>query len=215
MRTEMNILSEHYHCKYEDRPPRCLDCKGPAWWNGARKVYEVHYEKSDLVHEVQIRRRAFCGSKDCPRGSWTVYEGDSYPHRGFSLEVVASVVSSEAAGDKTQETVAKEHGCSRRSVGRWVRWVECLAVAAELMSSCTRLSRAGLPGGTVVEHQAGLVLHLLDRLADLLSERGVCLPSFSCGLVRLLVDQLRRFGAVFYVTKSSPRLHADFGAVGL
>jgi hypothetical protein len=83
------------------------------------------------------------------------------------------------------------------------------------MRSCTRLTSSGLPGGTAVESRAGAVLHLLDRLAELLVERGVRLPRFSCGLVRLLVDQLRRLGAVFWLTKSSPPLPADLSAVGL
>ena len=83
------------------------------------------------------------------------------------------------------------------------------------MRSCTRLTSSGLPGGTVVESRAGAVLHLLDRLAELLVERGVRLPGFSCGLVRLLVDQLRRLGAVFWLTKSSPPLHAELSTMGL
>lgn len=144
-----------------------------------------------------------------------MYERDGYPHRGFSLEVVASAVSAVAVGGKTQDEAAREHGCSRRSVGRWLRWVEDLAEPAELMRSCTRLTSSGLPGGTVVESRAGAVLHLLDRLAELLVERGVRLGRFSCGLVRLLVDQLQRLGAVFWLTKSSPPLHGDLSGLGL
>jgi hypothetical protein len=165
--------------------------------------------------EQEVRRRAKCASKDCPRGRFTVYERDAYPHRGFSLEVVASAVSAVAVGGQTQDASARDHGCSRRSVGRWRSWVAALAAPAELMRACTRLSSGGLPGGTAVEGRAGAVLHLLDRLAELLVERGVRLPRFSCGLVRLLVDQLRRLGAVFWLTKSSPPLHADLRAVGL
>lgn len=124
-------------------------------------------------------------------------------------------MSAVAVGGQTQDSTAQEHGCSRRSVGRWLRWVEALAEPAELMRSCTRLDCRGLPGGTVVKSRAGAVLHLLDQLADLLVERGVRLARFSCGLVRLLVDQQRRLGAVFWLTKSSPPLHGDLSGVGL
>ena len=211
----MEVPPNALQSKYDNRPPRCIDCNGSSWWNGKRKVGTVRQGGSEPEYEQEVRRRAKCASKDCPRGSWTVYETDSYPHRGFSLEVVASAVSAVAVGGQTQDAVAQEHGCSRRSVGRWLRWVEALAEPAALMRSCTRLTSSGLPGGTVVESRAGAVLHLLDRLAELLVDRGVRLPGFTCGLVRLLVDQLRRLGAVFWLTKSSPPLHADLSAVGL
>lgn len=178
-------------------------------------VGTVRQGGSGPEYEREVRRRAKCASKDCPRGSFTVYERDAYPHRGFPLEVVASAVSEVAVGRQTQESVARKHGCSRRSVGRWRSWVATLAEPADLMRACTRLTSSGLPGGTAVDSRAGAVLHLLDRLAALLVERGVRLPKFSCGLVRLLVDQLRRLGAVFYLTKASPPLPADLSAVGL
>lgn len=211
----MEVPPKAHHSKYDDRPPPCLDCAGPSWWNGKREVCTVRQGGSGPEHEPEVRRRAKCASKECPRGSWTVYERDAYPHRGFSLGVVASAVSAVAVGGRTQEAAAQEHGCSRRSVGRWKRWVEGLAEPAELMRSCTRLDSSGLPGGTVVESRAGAVLHLLDRLSELLVERGVRLARSFCGLVRLLVEQLRRLGAVFWLTKSSPPLHADVSAVGL
>jgi transposase-like protein len=201
--------------KYDDRPPPCLDCAGPSWWDGKRTVGAVRQGGAGPEYGQEVRRRAKCPSPHCPRGSWTVYERDAYPHRGFSLEVVASAVSEVAVGGHSQEDSAQRHGCSRRSVGRWRRWVEALAEPAELMRSCTRLTSNGLPGGTAVERRAGAVLHLLDRLAELLVERGMRLPHFSCGLVRLLVDQLRRLGAVFWLTKSSPPLHADLSVVVL
>ena len=211
----MEVLPNARQRKYDNRPPPCVDYTGPAWWDGQRKVGAVRQGGSGPEYEQEVRRRAKCASKDCPRGSFTVYERDAYPHRGFPLEEVASAVSEVAVGGQTQDAVARKHGCSRRSVGRWVRWVAALAEPAVLMRCCTQLTSSGLPGGTVVECRAGAVLHLLDRLAELLGERGVRLPHFSCGLVRLLVDQLRRLGAIFWLTKSSPPLHADLSAVGL
>ncbi len=125
------------------------------------------------------------------------------------MELVVSAVIAVALGGQTQDDSAQQHDCSRRSVGRWLHWVESLAEPAELMRSCTRLTSSGLPGGIMVQSRAGTELHLLDRLAELLVERMVRLPKFSCGLVQLLVEQLRRMGTVFWLTKSSPPLHTD------
>lgn len=211
----MEVPFNALHSKKNERPPECIYCGSPSWWNGTRLVGTVRRGDSGPEYVHEVRRRAKCASKDCQRGSWTVYERDSYPHRGFSLEVVGSAVSAVALGGKKKDAVAFEHNCSRRSVGRWLSWVEALADPADLIRCCTRLTSSGLPGGVMVKSRAGAVLHLLDRLAELLVERGVRLPRFSCGLARLLVDQLRRLGAVFLLTKSSPPLHADLSTVGI
>jgi hypothetical protein len=69
--------------------------------------------------------------------------------------------------------------------------------------------------------RAASVLHLLDRLADLLAERGVRAAralgqgTAGTGLIRLLKDQLVRLGAVFYLTPSSPPLRVDLASVCL
>lgn len=185
--------------KYEERPPACGPCGADCCWDGFRKVRGGTVE----------RRRARCTAPECPVRSFTVYEDGGYPHRGFSLDTVASAVAAVAIGDKSQEHAGAVHGASRRSVGRWLGWVQKLADPQELMRLCTRLGSDGLPGGVHVEHPAGQVLHLLDRLADLLSDWGAPVRRQGSGLGRILGYLLRRFRHACWLTKSSPGLHDD------
>lgn len=204
--------------KRPERPPRCPDCSGPAWWDGTRLVGECRKSDNGVEYRAdQVRRRTRCPSKGCPRRSWTVYEDDSYPHRVFALDLVVSAVGAVVLGRATLTAAAKAHWCSRDSIRRWAAWVARLAEPAELMRACTRLESRGLPGGLGLagRPRAAAVLHLLDRLADLLADRGVRLRSLCSGLARILADQLERLGAVFLLTKPSPPLRADLGGVAL
>ena len=139
-----------------------------------------------------------------------MYENGGYPHRGFSLDTVASAVADVAIGAKSQEQAGAAHGASRRSVGRWLGWVQELADPQALMRLCTLLGSDALPGGVHVAHPVGQVLHLLDRLAGLVSGWGVSVPRQGSGLGRILGYLLRRFRRIEWLTKSSPGLHEDF-----
>jgi hypothetical protein len=203
--------------KYVKRPPACRSCGAAAWWNGSRRVSVVRKvgEQIEYVAEI-VRRRARCSLwKSCRLRSWTVYEEDSYPHRLFRLVVVVGAVSAVVFGRATLEAAALAHQCSRRSVARWQRWISELADRRALQRACTQLTAQGVPGGLELAElgPAARVLHLLDRLVELLSERGVCLPELPCALARVLKHQLERFGQVFYLTKSSPPLRADLGGI--
>lgn len=213
----MAISSERNNGKYIERPPHCVGCGAVAWWNGSRTVSAVRQlgEQVSYVAEI-VRRRARCSLwKSCGLRSWTVYEEDSYPHRVFGMAVVACTVSAVVFANATHGAAALAHQCSRRTVGRWKRWVSELADPDELERMCTRLEGRGLPGALArsATARAGRVLHLLERLVELLSERGVDLPEVSCVLGRVLRHQLERFGEVFYLTKPSPALRADLGAL--
>lgn len=199
--------------KYIDRPPPCYACKRPTWWNGSRIVSCMRRRDAQVVHESGIvRRRACCSTKDCPVKSFTVYEEDSYPHRVFQLVVVASAVAAATIAKQTFTNVAKLHGCSRDSVRRWVAWLGNLTDPRELMRLCTKLEPRGLPGALIsaAMPEAAAVLHLLDRLGDLLVERGVKLPLLDHGVARVLKHQLVEFGDVYYLTKVSPPLRVAF-----
>lgn len=209
----MLIPSEKIKCKYLERPPVCHRCGQPSWWNGTRTVSSVRKENKLANHVTNIiRKRACCPSPNCPVKSWTVYEEDAYPHRTFNLLIVISAVSMVALGKLTLNKAAKIHLCSRDSVQRWIKWVANLADPKELLRICTKLAIDGNPGGLLLEKnsQAGNVLHLLDRLAETISDRGLSLPKINSGLVSILKDQLSRFGEIFYLTKSSPPLRVDF-----
>lgn len=144
-----------------------------------------------------------------------MYEQDAYPHRVFGLMVVVSAVSGVVFGNATHTAAGLAHQCSRRTVGRWKRWMSELADPEQLQRACTRLQEDGAPGGLAVSggSRAARVLHLLDRLVELLVARGVQLPALACPVARLLKHQLAGFGDVFYLTKASPPLRADFGGI--
>jgi hypothetical protein len=135
----------------------------------------------------------------------------------FALDLVVSAVGAVVLGRATMTAAAKAHWCSRDTIRRWVGWVSQLAKPEEMMRVCTRLEPRGLPGGLAVADmpRAAAVLHLLDRLADLLADRGVRLRPLCSGLARILADQLERLGAVFFLTKPSPPLRADLAGVVL
>ena len=72
----------------------------------------VHKRDDGVEHRTDvIRRRVCCPEKDCPQGSWTIYEEDSYPHRIFQLLVVVSAVTLVTFGEKTLTAAAAAHQC--------------------------------------------------------------------------------------------------------
>lgn len=117
--------------KHEERPPACRVCEAPSWWNGTRRVKEVVLAAARAVRHVVdvVRRRVRCSDRACAARSWTVYAPGSYPHRRYRLSVVSSAVGDVAIGEASYDTTAAVHGCDRRSVGRWVRWVANLRLS--------------------------------------------------------------------------------------
>ena len=214
----MAIAREADSHKYAERPPACIMCGVATWWNGTRVVSAVRRCTAGVEYfSGIIRRRARCPSRQCPQGSWTIYEQEAYPHRVFDLAVVVSAVSAVVLAGRTLCASAVAHQCSRDSVRRWKRWVEELAEPDDLLRACTELEPDGLAGALAPSgmERAAAVLHLLDRLAELLTIRGVAMMEASCSLGRVLRHLLARFGEVFWLTRSSPPLLADVGRLGL
>src|SRR5262245_30732430 len=205
--------------KSADRPGPCLRCGSPSWWNGWRDVAPVIVDDGEVRHATGTERhRACCSAKDCDAPSWTVREGDSYPHRTFQLEVVASVVAEVAYAGKTQTAAAAGHMCSRDSVRRWGAWIANLTDTDHLSRLCARIDPEGDAHAESAKTRAapaGLALRMLDRFADLLVVGGAAIASRGCGLRRILGDQLCRFGDVFYLTKPSPPLRGAFTKLGM
>ncbi len=130
----MAISLEGGSGKRHERPDPCRECGSAAWWNGTRRVSVVRKQGEAVEHVTDIvRRRARCSWKPCALRSWTLYEADSYPHRLFGLVVVASAVGAVVFAKATLEAAALVHRCSRRSVGRWKRWIGELADARALL----------------------------------------------------------------------------------
>ena len=215
----MSIPCERRGGKWIQRPEPCRLCGAAAWWNGSRVVSVVVCGLAAAVEYVngQVRRRACCSDRQCSAPSWTVYPSGSYPHRTFQLDVVTSSVAQVTAGE-SRRRAAERHQCSRRSVGRWLRWCAQLVATTELAATCARLDPDGLPpparGGTEVEDQVGWALRLWERLADVLVHRGVALPAGSSGLQRVLAWQRERDGVVAWLTRPlSPSLRVDLRAL--
>ncbi len=209
---EAQVTMHNPRPKYDIPPAPCRECGSLAWWNGSRAVAPVRRgADGEVVHETGTkRRRARCSLKDCPMGSWTVYEESDYPHRVFQLDVVVNAVCMVVVGASTLTAAARAYQCSRDSVRRWLHWVEALSDPRDLEQLCSRLDSDGLPPPSLPQAgRAARVIALLERLVEILSSRGVELPRRGAGLVRLLADRLERFGEVFYLTKSSPPLRAD------
>lgn len=111
-------------------------------------------------------------------------------------------------GKYTLTAAADAYRCSRTTVRRYLNWVSALFEPAALMRACTQLEPHGHPGGLPPSSMdgAGANLHLTDRFAQLMVARGVRLPAGRHGLIRLLRNQLVRYGMVFYLTNQSPPL---------
>jgi hypothetical protein len=197
--------------KYHDRPDPCPVCGLSAWWNGSRKVAQVKMRAEGTATSVDglTRRRARCSDRDCPAGSWTVYEDGGYPHRVFQLAVVQAAVLKATA--MTLTAVAAIFDCSRWSVGRWVSWVSELLAVATLVRACARLDATGMPPppppqGSRCQRAAAIIV-LLDHFVLLLRERGVRLAG--AALAAFLGHLHRRVRHLAYLTDSSPPLHVD------
>jgi len=206
--------------KHEDRPGPCPVCGRPAWWNGTRWVKRVVSLVAASLHTAEqvVRRRARCSDRSCPGGSWTVYEPGGYPHRTFLLSVIAFAAAAiSVCRGATLTSVAHECGCDRRSVRRWLGWVAGLGSVEDLQRACARLDPDGVPPPAArrtsgVVAYACAVVGLLDHLSELLRRRGVTLEA-GPGLASILRHQLDRFGEVYRLTRSSPRLRvASAGA---
>jgi hypothetical protein len=132
--------------------------------------------------------------------------------------VVFSAVTAILGGERRYE-VAASHECCGDTIRRWLRWTESLiGNVEEWKRSCTQLAGDGMAGAEPIEQlpRAGGVLHLLDRFAELLEQRGVVLPEPRApGAVRILAYLLCSSGEVIWLTKQSPPLRAQLEAICL
>jgi len=214
----MSVPRKERGGKYEERPAPCRVCGSAGWWNGQRLVAAVVSGVAAVAEHVtdRVRRRARCSDRSCECASWTVHVSGDYPHRTFQLDVVGSAIVQAAV--EGRQAAARSHLCSRRSVGRWVRWCVGLARAEDLARLVARLDCDGLPparaGGKSIEERASWAVGLWERLGEIIEARGVVLPTGRCGLQRLLCWQRERHGLVAWLTKAaSPRLHVELSGL--
>jgi hypothetical protein len=121
-----------------ERPARCRVCAHPrVHGNGHAERTATVQGGEQAVHVTGIRcRRVRCAA--C-RKSWPLQPAGLVPRRHYQLCVVAEAASQHLFAGDVQERVAEGRGCSRRSVGRWLRWIgECAdpaALGAELLAA--------------------------------------------------------------------------------
>jgi hypothetical protein len=216
-RLALSVAPKDAGCKYEERPEPCRRCGSAPWWNGWRTIkHEVLRDASGAVIERAARRhRARCSGGDRSCRDWTVYSAEAYPYRTYQLSLVSAAVEAVALGGATRTAAGAQHHTTRRSVSRWLGWVGSLVEAGDLARLCARLDAQGRrpPFGTAAAgpqsttvRRAGVVLRLLDHLADLLRERGALGARHGPALGEILARPLERFGEVAFLTRGSPRL---------
>ena len=117
-------------------------------------------------------RRVRC--KECRLG-WTLRPPGMIPRKHYQPCVVASATSRYLFDERaSQEQVAAAHACSRRTLGRWLRWVAGLAATAVLASMVLAASgEVVLPGlrrvaGLARKARRAATRVVLERAAEIL-----------------------------------------------
>jgi hypothetical protein len=202
-----------------ERPPPCLRCEAPSWWNGWREVFVVVGSIVD-GHRSRCERclpRAKC---TICRHSFTCYPPGHYPHRQYQLDIVGEVVAAIAIGAEGATKAVAPATASPASGRRWTAWVAQLAAPAALLAVAQRLDPgapvgAGISTTESASDTRSLAAHVLDALEHLgaaLVRRGVDLASRT-GLGRVLEWQPRLHRDVVYLV-AEPRCLSPAMALG-
>lgn len=122
-------IDQRWRLYYETAqlPPQCIYCgDSRVNFNGSRKRSASVLVLTVVVFLAELMcRRVKCGG--CHK-SWTLRPPELVAHKHFQLCVVAHAVSGylfDPAG--TLSGVAAEHGCSRKTVKRWLGWTAAVA----------------------------------------------------------------------------------------
>lgn len=133
-----------------ERPSTCPCCDGAhVWFDGWRWVFCLILEDGSVVRfddglPLQRVKCAACGS------SWTLRPLFLYPHRSFQPDVVEhAALAYLADASATYAGVAEEHGCSPRSVWRWVGWLAFAVQVRVLLAEAERCSPSGQSAAVV------------------------------------------------------------------
>jgi hypothetical protein len=203
-----------------ERPPPCLRCQAPSWWNGWREVFVVDGSVVDgsLARRAQWLARAKC---TVCRRSFTCYQPGHYPHRQYQLDVVGDVVAAIAIGSVAASAAAAPATASPTSGRRWTAWVAQLVAPAVLLAVAQKLDPDAAVGagvstagsGSETRSLAARVLGAFEELGAARVRGGVALASRT-GLGRVLEWQHRLHGDVVYLV-AEPRRLSPAMALGL
>lgn len=186
-----------------DRPPPCMQCHEPAWWNGGRVVFPV---VATLAAGVLERWQVWLARAKCSRcrHGFTCYPEGIYPRRQYQLDVVADAVASVAIGRASAAEEARTIRAGATSVRTWLAWIATLAEPGDLVAAAARIdpeAPAGAGLGTLdpsgaMRSRAALVLMALEQLGLALVHRGIALAART-GLGRVLGWQHKVHGDVY------------------
>lgn len=116
------------------KPNACPFCGHTRlWWDGCRTRSASVRTEHGTVHLTDVPcRRVVCAAPAC-RKSWALRPPGLSAHKHYQFDVVAAAVGAYLfRTDASQAAIAREHDCSERTVGRWVRWVSQLADPSQL-----------------------------------------------------------------------------------
>jgi len=172
------------------RPECCIYCEGQAVsWRGSSlrsaSVLVDDGERSEVVHHNDIaNRRVQCKTVGCGR-SWTLRPPGLFPRRHYQLCVVAAATSQYLfQTDVSREAVAAAHGCSRRTLGRWIVWESQIAKPADLQRHILDVAEAPLLAKTPP------VAQLTRKAFDTIHQRILTAAAAVLGLIEVLAAAL-------------------------
>lgn len=114
------------------RPQACTGCgsKARQWWNGWQSRTGSVREECRTLHVADVRQRrvrcSACGTSRLLRPPGLL------PNKHYQGCVIASAVEQHVFRGDSLEQVARDHGCSRRQVARWLALTAAIADPAVL-----------------------------------------------------------------------------------
>jgi len=126
-----------------ERPCSCIYCQGARiYWNGQRERTASILIEEEVVYLTDILcKRVKCASPGCKK-SWTLRPPGLMPRRHYQLCVVGHGTSKFLfEPHETLTSIAYEHQCCRRTVGRWLNWIAGIAEYSDLIRRLHSVSK--------------------------------------------------------------------------
>lgn len=125
------------------KPDSCIFCEcSRTYWNGQRERTASVLIGEEVAYLIDLLcRRVKCANGECKK-SWTLRPPGLMPRRHYQLCVVAHGTKEFLFHpDSTITSVAHEHPCSRRTVGRWLKWIGEIAEPSDLIRRLFSVSK--------------------------------------------------------------------------
>lgn len=129
--------------KTAEKPCSCIFCQGSRiYWNGHRERTVSVVIGDEVVYLTDILyKRVKCANPECKK-SWTIRPSGLMPRRHYQLCIVAQATNKFLFDPhSTLTSIADEHCCCRRTVGRWLKWISGIAEPSELIRRLLYLSK--------------------------------------------------------------------------